>query len=457
MSDIQMTEERSLLLGLTRQEWRGLLGLTGIFSLRMLGLFLVLPVLSPYALGLEGATPFLAGMAVGAYGLSQTALQVPLGLLSDRWGRKGVLALGLALFALGSAWAAWSTDIMGLILGRLLQGSGAIASVVIAMVADVTREEVRTRAMAVVGVSIGLSFAAGFLFGPVLAARWGVPLLFWLMAAMSVVAILYLPLFLPSPRPSHRGEISLRQFRRILADRNLVCLDILMFLLHLGMTGVFVVTPVLLAHVFVARDLWKVYVPMILLGGGVMLPAMAYAERKKRLRELLVAGIGVAAIGYGMLGFSSGRPALLVAGLIVYFIGFNLLEPALPSLVTRFAPANLRATSAGFFSMSQCMGAFCGGAVGGLFLGGAPHWLYGCLLIGCLPWCLAAGRMDDPRLIREARFKAPPSRGSLGDLRRLRGVYDAFWEADGTLKVRYSEKWRTETGLRQWLEERGFF
>lgn len=442
--------------GLTREELRDVLGLSAIFALRLLGLFLLLPVLSVYAHGLAGATPFLAGLAVGAYGLSQTVLQVPVGILSDRFGRKPVIAAGLLIYAAGCVAAAKSSTIGGLIAGRLIQGSGSIAAVVLAMVADVTRDEVRTRAMAIVGMSIGLSFTLGFIFGPILAAHYGVNSIFWLIACFDLAALAYMAAVIPEPAHHKRSEASLAHVATVLKDRNLAALDLLMFILHVGMTSVFVVTPFFLAAHFLKHDLWKVYGPMILLGGGVMLPAMFWAETRKKLQELLFLGILVAGGGFFLLAAGDQGTAFLVGGLIVYFIGFNLIEPALPSLVSRFAPLSLRGTALGVFNMSQYMGAFCGGAVGGLFLGRHPFWLYPFLILLCIPWAWAASRLDNPRHLRDARFDTKPgSPHHAAELRRHPGVYDAHWLSDGRLELRYSALHHDESTLRALLKDRG--
>ncbi|MBI3299233.1 MAG: MFS transporter [Elusimicrobia bacterium] len=383
-------------VGLTALELRNVAGLSGIFALRMLGLFLVLPVLSVHALTLEGATPMLAGMAVGFYGLSQTLFTVPMGLLSDRWGRKPVIAAGLLVYAAGSVVAATAAGIVPLLIGRFIQGAGAISSAVIALAADLTREEVRGRAMAVIGISIGASFALGFAVGPVMSAHWGVPSLFWSTAALDLVAILYLVTMVPTPVVEKPLELTRAHVGAILRDRNLFSLDLLMFILHTSLTAVWVVTPRLLMAHWDRRQMWHVYLPMILIAGLVMLPAVGVAEAKGKLKALLFAGVGVSAAGSLIMALSDGRAVMTAVGLVVFFTGFNLIEPVLPSLVTRFAPRELRGTAVGVFNTSQFLGAFCGGALGGFFLGHGRYGLYWAQLALCLPWAWAAFRLDDP-------------------------------------------------------------
>ncbi|OIO06627.1 MAG: hypothetical protein AUJ52_11960 [Elusimicrobia bacterium CG1_02_63_36] len=373
---------------LTGQEVKDVLGLSGIFGLRMLGLFLVLPVLSIHAREL-GATPMLAGLSVGIYGLAQTLLQVPFGTLSDRFDRKSVVAVGLLLFVAGSVVCASARTPAVLVAGRFLQGAGAIASVIIAMVADRTRDEVRGRAMALIGMSVGVSFGFGILLGPVLSVKFGVPAIFWGIAASGLFAIVYLYAVLPPVEERPQSPATWAKSLELLAHRDLLCLDALMFVLHLGMTAVFVVGPFLMLEHWTKPELWKIYLPMILAGGGLMFPAVAVAEIRNAMKGLIGAGIAVSAVGFLLLALSAGSASLVAAGMIVYFVGFNFIEPALPSLVTRVAPVQLRGTAVGLFNMSQFFGAFCGGAAGGWFLGHARNALFWSLLGLCVPWLLA--------------------------------------------------------------------
>lgn len=364
----------------------------------MLGLFLVLPVLSIHAREL-GASPMLAGLSVGIYGLSQTVFQVPFGMLSDRFDRKAVVAAGLLLFMAGSVMCALAETAPMLLIGRFLQGSGAIASVIISMVADRTRDEVRGRAMALIGVSVGLSFGVGILMGPILSVKIGVPAIFWGIALTGLLAIIYLYTVLPGVVERPQSVITRKKLSQLLRHRDLLFLDALMFILHLGMTAVFVVGPILMLEHWPKEELWKVYLPMILAGGGLMFPAVGIAEKKNAMKGLIVSGIVISAVGFVLLALSSGSATLVAAGMIVYFVGFNFIEPALPSLVTRVAPTELRGTAVGIFNMCQFFGAFCGGALGGWFLGASPPTLFWVLLALCLPWSITL-----------AGFTAPPPR-----------------------------------------------
>ncbi len=439
---------------LTREEIKSVLGLSVIFGLRLLGLFLLLPVLSPYARGLAGATPFLAGLAVGAYGLSQMVLQIPVGLMSDRWGRIKVLVVGQLVYALGAALAARTHSIHTLLAARMIQGAGAIASVVVAMIADVTRDEVRTQAMMFVGISVGLSFMAGFLFGPLIAARWGVPMIFWALAVLDVIGAIYLWTCLEEPKHHVRSDLSVAHLRTALTDRNLLNLDLLNFCLHCGLTATFVVTPFALRERFGAAGTGKVYGPMILIGALMMGP-LRMAEKRKRLRELLISGLAVSTAGYLILSMYPKGTAWLVAGIIVFFAGFNLQEPTLPSLVTRFAPSSLRGSAVGAFSMAQFFGSFCGGALGGWFLGHGPSDLFVVLPFLAATAAIACLALDDPRFIRQLHLSIDAE--VLEARKALRGLplYDVRPLPSGALEVKYSDRKTAAGEIHKALEAHG--
>nr|WP_232229545.1 MFS transporter [Marichromatium purpuratum] len=335
----------------------------------MLGLFMILPVFALYAHELAGATPLMVGLAIGAYGLTQALLQIPLGLLSDRIGRKPVILGGLLLFAVGSVVAALADDIHWVIIGRVLQGSGAIAAAIIALTADLTREEVRTKGMAAIGISVALSFAAALVLGPVL-ARWiGVSGIFWVTAALAVAGMVLLYTLVPDPERSqlHRdAQPALDQLRGVLADPTLVRLDLAIFMLHLTMVSLFVVLPLSVeAAGLEAVSHWRLYLPVVLLAIPAMVPFIVLAERRGRAREVLLGS--VIALGTALLGFALFGQSLWVLGalLVVVFTIFNLLEAVLPSLVSKRARAGAKGTAMGVFSSAQFVGAFLGGVLGG--------------------------------------------------------------------------------------------
>ena len=355
---------------LTAVEGRAAAGLAAIFALRMLGLFMILPVFALYAHDLAGATPLLVGLAIGAYGLTQAMLQIPFGLLSDRIGRKPVIYGGLVLFALGSVVAATADSIHWVIVGRALQGSGAIAAAIIALTADLTREAVRTRAMAAIGISVALSFAAALVLGPVLGGLIGVGGIFWLTGGFALLGMMLLAWVVPSPVRSatHRdAQPVLDQLGGVLADGRLLRLDAGIFLLHLTMVSLFVVLPLSLndAGLPAARH-WQVYLPVVLLAIALMVPFIIIAERAGRVRAVL---LGSALALAGALGGFALLDASLWTALVlltVMFTVFNLLEAVLPSLVSKTAGAGAKGTAMGVFASSQFTGAFLGGLLGGL-------------------------------------------------------------------------------------------
>lgn len=363
-----MTREKTRL---NQREWRSVGALCGVFALRMLGIFLILPVLSRFASQLNGATPLLVGLAFGSFPLMQTLLQVPFGWLSDRYGRKPILELALLLFAAGSLWAALSRDIWHLIAALALQGSGAVAAVIIAYVADLTRPEVRTRSMAMVGSSIGLAFGIGFILGPLLAGWMGVPFIFHCIAILALLAVAVVAFLVPAPEVQvHHDEaqLSTGRLKHVLSDKNLWRMNAGIFVLNGTLRGLFLVAPFLLAEVIARQHEWLIYLPTLLVAGLIMVPVIIFAERDGYMKEALY--FSLATLGLGLLVFASQEKsiAFYLAGFILYFIGFSILEAIMPSLETRLAPESDRGTAVGLFNMSQYLGAFGGAILGGTFL-----------------------------------------------------------------------------------------
>ncbi len=336
-----------------------------ISMIRMFGLFALLPVLSLYAADLEGATPLLIGLAVGAYGLTQAGFQIPLGALSDRVGRIPVILVGLAIFAAGSALAAVSDTIYGVIAGRLLQGAGAISATLTALISDATRAEVRTRSMAVFGIGIGAAFTVAMVAGPLIAAHYGVRSLFWIAAALSVVAGALLKLLPKISRPERSESWSLVPALR----PDLLRVDLYVFLLHTIMTATFVALPFLLSRRLgmALTDHWKMYVGSLLLSLLIAVPMILKDHRQGR-GELIGIAVGlILAAQIALTVFGVSVVPVFVA-LVLYFAGFNFLEAGLPARLSVLAHDNVRGASLGVFSSAQFLGAFTGGLLGGQFL-----------------------------------------------------------------------------------------
>ena len=356
---------------LNTQERRAAAGLAAIFALRMLGLFLILPVFALQAgEAFAGATPLLIGLAMGAYGLTQAVLQIPFGMISDRIGRKPVIFAGLALFALGSLVAGFSETIYGVILGRVIQGSGAIAAAIMALTADLTREAVRTRAMAGIGMSIGGAFGLALVLGPLFAHWAGLRGIFWLTAALAVLGMGILAWVVPNPTHSHRhrdAEPVPSQLGSLLRQGSLLRLDGSVLLLHMVMTALFLALPLLLREQGLPSVRhWQIYLPVLALSMGAMVPFIIQAEGRGRMKTVFVGAVGALLIA--LLGlYGLGRQGLLpIFGfLLLFFTAFNLLEATLPSMLSKLAPAGAKGTAMGIFSTAQFSGAFLGGLFGG--------------------------------------------------------------------------------------------
>jgi len=383
-------------------EKNSVFSIAGIYGLRMLGLFLILPVFALYAEGLEGVTPTLIGLALGVYGFTMAMLQIPFGWLSDRVGRKPVIAAGLLIFAAGSIVAAMADSIWMVIAGRALQGAGAIAAAMMALLADLTREEVRTKAMGVVGMTIGMSFTVALIAGPLLGTWIGVEGIFWLTALLALLSIAVLYLVVPEPEhlSMHRDvEAMPGEFGRILRNAQLLRLDFGIFLLHGILMSLFVAMPfVLRNHLDIAAiDHPWVYLPVLLVALVVMVPLIIVAEKKGKMKQVFLLGIGLIALACLMLGLWHDSLVSVMASLLLFFIAFNVLEATLPSLISRMAPIDAKGTAMGVYSTSQFFGAFVGGAVGGWCYGqfDVQGIFYGTAVMTLL-WLLVATGMTMP-------------------------------------------------------------
>ncbi|RMH60989.1 MAG: MFS transporter, partial [Zetaproteobacteria bacterium] len=348
------------------REKRAVFAIAGIYGLRMMGLFLILPVFAMYAESLKDVNPTLVGLALGAYGFTMAVFQIPFGWLSDKLGRKPVIAGGLLIFAAGSVVAAISDSIWGVIVGRALQGAGAIAAALTALLADLTREEVRLRSMAVIGMTIGFSFTIALVLGPWVDALIGVPGIFWATAVLALVSIFVLYRIVPTPERTlaHRdAEARAGDFGRILRDRQLLRLDFGIMALHGVMTAMFVALPFVLRdqlHIAPVHHAW-VYLPVLVVAMGLMVPLIIMAEKKGKMRQVFLGAIAGVLLSGVMLGAMHTGLAQVVACLFVFFVSYNVLEATLPSLISRMAPIDAKGTAMGIYSSSQFLGAFLGG------------------------------------------------------------------------------------------------
>lgn len=348
-------------------EKRAIASLASLYALRMLGLFMVLPVMAVAGAGFEGATPELLGLAIGAYGLSQALLQIPAGALSDYFGRKPIIVIGLLIFALGSFVAANADTIYGIIFGRFLQGCGAIASAVMALVTDLTREEHRMKAMASIGASIGLSFSVALVLGPVLVNLGGLQLIFMITGFLSLAGIALMLYLVPTPaRKKHRdGSAVLTDVFKQLGNLQLWPLSIGIFILHALMVAMFVSIPQQLIQAGLTLDqhAW-LYLPVLLTAFIFMLPFVIIAEKKRQMKGVVIVALAIMICALILMSQAIGLWTWALA-LGVFFLAFNIMEATLPSWLSKIAPAGAKGSAMGIYSTSQFLGAFAGGLIGG--------------------------------------------------------------------------------------------
>ncbi|AQZ93836.1 MFS transporter [Halopseudomonas phragmitis] len=398
---------------MTTAERRAASSLAAVFAFRMLGLFMVLPVLATYGQGLAGATPLLIGMAIGAYGLTQAFLQIPFGMLSDRIGRKPVIVGGLVLFALGGLLASQAETIYGVIAGRVLQGAGAIAAAVMALVADLTREQHRTKAMAMIGMSIGTSFAVAMVAGPVIAGLGGLTAVFQVTAGLAVLGLVLVLWVVPSPQQAlrHREAGVVRAaFWPTLRNPELLRLNYGIAVLHAILMAVFIAVPLALQERagLPPEEHWWVYLAALLVSFFAMVPFIIYAERQRQMKRVVLGAIMLLALVQPLFWLSVDSLGWLVTAVVLFFIGFNLLEATLPSLLSKLAPAGSKGTAMGVYSTCQFAGAALGGVLGGAVFGAfGLTGVFVCCALLALSWWVIGVTMGEPPYVTSYRLPLP--------------------------------------------------
>ncbi|MFS2222448.1 MFS transporter [Pantoea sp. B65] len=402
---------------MTPVELRATWGLGTVFSLRMLGMFMVLPVLTTYGMALQGASEALIGFAIGIYGLAQAVFQIPFGLLSDRIGRKPLIVGGLLVFVLGSVIAACTTSIWGVILGRALQGSGAIAAAVMALLSDLTREQNRTKAMAFIGISFGVTFAIAMVIGPIVTHAFGLHALFWMIALLATLGIVITLLVVPtSPHHVLNRESGMvkASIREVLANSRLLKLNFGILCLHILLMSSFVALPGQFEQAgFPAEQHWKVYLVTMLVAFAGVVPFIIYAEVKRRMKRVFIGCVALILIAEIVMWGAGGHFWTLVFGLQLFFLAFNLMEAILPSLISKESPPGYKGTAMGVYSTSQFIGVAIGGSVGGWVYGNVDAqsvFLLGAVLAAV--WLFVSFSMQEPPYVSSLRITLQDAQGS---------------------------------------------
>ncbi len=391
-------------------ELRATAGLAGVYGLRMFGLFIILPVFAFYAEDLPGGDNYLLiGVALGAYGLTQAILQIPFGWLSDRIGRKPVIYMGLLLFALGSLIAATADDIYWVILGRIIQGAGAISAAIMALAADLTREEHRTKAMATIGMTIGMTFIISLIVAPILNQWIGVPGIFAMTGVLALLAMLVVHNVIPDPiisRFHSDTEASAGKFRNVLSNTQLLRLNYGIFALHATLMAMWLVVPLSLRSAgLVVDDHWQIYLPVLVVSMILIIPAIIYGEKKAKLKQVFVAAVALLLIGQVMLAFTAESIWGTAIALLIFFVAFNLLEASLPSLISKIAPVGAKGTAIGVYSSTQFLGAFIGATMGGfLYESYGGYALYAFCGLLLIVWLILAITMKAPGAVRSKMY-----------------------------------------------------
>ena len=441
-------------------ERRSTFALSSIFALRMLGLFMIIPVFSVAGQTYEYATPALLGLAVGIYGLTQAILQIPFSLIADRYSRKPLVVFGLLLFALGGAIAAMSDTIYGVIIGRAIAGGGAVSAVVVALLADVTREENRMKAMATMGMSIGVSFAVAFSLGPWLTGLVGISGLFWVTTIMGLAAISMLFL-VPKVTRHHRNyqQGYLAQLKQVLKMGDLNRLHVSVFSLHLLLTAMFIYVPSQLidfAKIPLNSHGW-VYLPLLVISLFFAFPSIVLAEKYRKMRGIFLTAIGGIILGLGILIFGFESKYILLTGLGLFFIAFNVMEALLPSWLSKAAPIQSKATAMGVNASSQFLGAFFGGVTGGQLLLLNNTALGWSILTGlAIVWLLISFGLAQPRYLSSMVLRLPEHKQTdewTSQLLAIRGIEEVVVMSDQQVAYVKVDKQQIDDATRQDLTQ----
>ncbi len=433
--------------GMTALELKSSISLASIYGLRMLGMFLILPIFAIYAAQYEGGqSALMVGMALGAYGLTQALFQLPFGMASDKFGRKKIIYIGLVMLIIGSIFAAMATDITMVIVGRAIQGAGAVSAAVTALVADLTREEQRTKAMAMIGATIGVTFAISLVLGPTIAHVAGIAGIFWLTAILAVLAVLVVRFVVPNPLLSHYhsdASAAPTKLKDVLKNRQLLRLNYGIFALHAAQMAMFIVVPFAIQKTsnLGVNQHWQVYLPILVGSFALMIPAIIVGEKRGLLKPVFIGAVALMFVAQLALSQFIGSFWGVVFALFTYFVAFNILEASLPSLISKLAPAAAKGTAMGVYNTSQSLGVAVGGLVGGYL---AHHYSFSVVFMFCavlmLLWLILAFTMQTPpqvktKMYHTEQLTVKSAEKLMHDLAKIPGVREAVVIADEQLAI----------------------